>query len=223
MKRILSLFFVFAALTAWTQEKNSTFNWSNPVSLTPSYTAPTEDNRSGDYVGGVKFTSGDITFEVDDSEVSEQSRRARFYFNYATKQVELRAYSGSYITVTAAEGRSITTLILEGPQSDKYYLDMLSPADGVTCTQTPPLYDRITWTVPAGTTSVRFYAEDRTQLTRTIVTTTNAAAVTDIAADGQPLTSEYYTLQGHRLLHRPTAPGLYLERRGSIARKVLIH
>ena len=223
MKRILSLLFVLAALTAVAQEKTSAFNWSNPVSLTPSYTAPTKDNRSGDFIGGVKFTAGDITFEVDDSEVSEQSRRARFYFNYATKQVELRAYSGSYITVTAAEGRSITTLVLEGPQSDKYYLDMVSPVADVTFTQTPPLYDRITWTVPAGTTSVRFYAEDRTQLTRTIVTTTDAAAVTDITADAQSYTPEYYTLQGHRLIHRPSAPGLYLERRGPLTRKILIN
>ena len=78
------------------------------------------------------------------------------------------------------------------------------------------------WTVPAGTTSVRFYAEDRTQLTRTIVTTTDAAAVTDITADAQSYTPEYYTLQGHRLIHRPSAPGLYLERRGPLTRKILI-
>lgn len=34
--------------------------------------------------------------------------------------------------------------------------------------------------------------------------------------------AEYYTLQGLRLTARPTAPGIYIERRGSQARKVII-
>lgn len=222
MKRILSLFFVLASLAAGAQEKTSTFSWSTPGTLSPAFAAPDENERSGDFVGSVKFTAGDVTFEVDDSGVTEQSRRARFHFNYTTRQVELRVYMDSYVTITAAEGRSISSIVLEGPQSDRYYLDMISPTEGVTYTPKPPMYERTEWTVPAGTTEVRFYADQRTQLTLTTVTTTDAAGVADIVADSPVAVPEWYTLQGVRLPRRPTAPGIYLERRAGLTGRILV-
>lgn len=220
-KRILSFFFALTVLVAVAQERSSQFNWSNPTSLTPSFVAPTEANRAGDFVGAVKFTTDDVVFEVDDSNVSELSRRARFYLNYATKQVELRVYSGSYINISAVEGRTISSLVLEGPQSDRYYLDMVSPTADTTYTPTPPVYDRTTWTVPDGTTEVRFYAGERTQLTFTTVTTVDASGVSDITIDDNAA-PEWYTLQGRRLLSRPTIPGIYVERTARTTRRILI-
>lgn len=46
-------------------------------------------------------------------------------------------------------------------------------------------------------------------------------AVEEIEA-AEAADAEYFTLQGLRLNQAPTAPGIYIERRGTKARKVLV-
>ena len=223
MKHIscLVLFFVLEAFCSAAAQKTAVFNWTDPASLTPAFSAPDANNRYGEYVGGTVFGGDGATFSVDDSGVSEQSRRARFLFNYTTRTVELRAYLDSDIVIRAAEGRTLSTIVLEGPETDEYYISMTEPAEGVVYTPAAD-YMTGTWTLPAGTVEARLQVRVRMECTRARITTADQAAVDAITADANNAPAVWFTLQGIPLPSAPTVPGLYLRRSGSDTRRILI-
>ena len=96
--RILTVLLALASAFGSQAQLSATFNWADPASLTPAYSAPTSANRYGEYVSMKTFTdtnSGTTVF-IDDSGVDQQSQKARFLYGYLSNAVELRVYPQSH-------------------------------------------------------------------------------------------------------------------------------
>lgn len=92
---ILTIVISVASLRA--ESLTAVFNWANPAALTPAFEVPGPGSL-GVYLDGKTITANGVKFFVDDSEVKELSRKARFYYGYLTNAVELRIYSNSDIS-----------------------------------------------------------------------------------------------------------------------------
>lgn len=189
------------------------FNWGKPGTLSPAFPAPTSSNRQGQTITGTTFTSEGISFAVDDSQVSEQSRKARFYFGYDTQEVELRAYSNSDVVVTAPEGMTVKSISFTGPQADGDFMESYDEKSS---------WNGGTWTASEAAQEVRFYVGTRCELITTTVVCVAAAGVDDIMADGNGGVERWFDLRGCELAERPTAAGLYICRQGTKTRKVIV-
>lgn len=191
-----------------------TFNWSQPATLTPAYPAPTADNRYGEYISNVTFTSGPVEFTVDDSSVKEQSQRARFLYGYNTQTVEMRAYVNSVLQIEVPESESIVSITFEGAKVTDTQLSYAG---------TYGTFKGSTWTVNPGESvhQVEFDVNATINCTGTTVTLATAGVDT-VLADPTAGTSVWYTLQGTRLAAEPAAPGLYIVRNGANTTKIYL-
>lgn len=216
MKKILLLSVLagcFSSLMA--QDSQSyTFDWSRPGSLTPAYPAPTADNRYGEYISNVTFTSGPVELTIDDSSVKEQSQRARFLYGYNTQVVEMRAYVMSSIIISVPETENIVSVSFEGAKVTDQQL---------TYGGTYGTFKGSTWSVKEGESvhQVEFDVDATINCTATTVTISTAGA-DDVFAESASTPGEWFTLEGIRLPARPDVPGLYIVRNGSKTVKVRI-
>ena len=206
---------MLAAVCVSAQESvTGIFNWYDPESLTPAYSAPTDADRYGEYVGNVDFTDNGVTVRIYDDNVSQQSQKARFLYGYLTQTVELRVYGDSEILVTAPEGYVVQRVAFEGAEVDGYYLVAEDPQS---------TFDGQTWTAATAGREASFIVDARrTSITSMTVTCQQAAGVADLTADdNEP--AIWYTLTGLRLQGQPTVPGMYICRRGDLTRTVAVH
>lgn len=204
---------IFAASVSVAQESiTAVFDWSKPESLDPAFRGPESGDKIGVNLDGAVFTSRGVKFRVDDSRVSEGSRKARFYWAYLTDGIELRAYMDTDIIITAPEGMAIQSVSFTGPQADS---DSLTPCD------TSGAWSGATWTAGTDASEVSFYVPVRCELTTTAVTCKAWNAVGSIAADPQP--GQWYDLSGRPVTGRPSVPGVYLLRRGTSVTRHLVH
>lgn len=219
--------FFAAAFSVCAQQSagSAFFDWSNPQKLSPRpYAKPTADEPfTGEYISNVIFENNGTAFTVHDEEFAQQSP-ARFYFSYLTEAVELRANYGSVISVTCPAGYVITAVAWNGAKIGKNYLravdssDMKSPSEG-------SWGDGYTWRPDSPARSCCFLIESNINCSSTRVAyAPDSSGADDIIADAaSSAPAEYLTLSGLSLGHgRPTAPGLYLCRRGNAVVKILI-
>jgi len=181
-----------------------TFNWSDPSSLTPAFSAPTAENRYGEYISNVEFTDGKLNtihLVIDDNNVSEQSQRARFLYGYNTQQVEMRAYTNSIISIWATKN-GIHRITFTGPKADENYLEYIG-SDGT--------FKGGVW---------EGLAQDGEKVQFLVTATINcftidvlhaSAGIADVTVDSDADDcAVWYTIEGRRLDGRPTIPGLYV-------------
>ena len=193
--------------------QTSVFDWSNPGLLTPAYPAPTAGNRYGEYISNVTFTAGDATLTIDDSSVKEQSQRARFLFGYVTQTVEMRAYATSVITIEVPESQAIKSIAFEGAKVSDEYISY-GGTDGT--------FSGTAWTATDGVDVCKVDLDILATIncTRTTVTATTAG-VDGITTDADSTTT-WYTIDGLQLSAEPTAPGLYIVRKGHKVTKLAL-
>ncbi len=189
----------------------ATFDWTNPKSLMPAYDSPTAENRDGAKVGGVDFFDSGVSFWINDNDVKEQSRKARFYFGYNTQRCELRIYMGSSITIGVA-AQCIQSVTFEGTEVGEDY--MTAQAEGS--------WSGSTWTMETPSEIALFDIDARCQIARTIVKYTFSDGVDDILVDETNVKSVWYDLSGRALKNQPDTPGVYVEVRGAQKRKVFV-
>lgn len=200
------------------------FNWSEPGKLTPAYPAPTSSNRYGEYIGKVSFTAGEVTLYIDDSNVREQSQRARFLYGYNTGCVEMRSYPATVIRISVPDDRQIEAVSFAGAKVGAAYMVPVDgnsedlPADACTLSQegAEAVYS---YAVPAH--EVFFYITQTINCTSTAVKVSDHAGLNDVIADADAAIL-YYTLQGVLLPGRPSAPGVYVQRSAAGNTKVFI-
>ena len=208
-----------AAFSLYAQSTASTFsfNWANPSTLSPAYPAPTEDNRYGEYISNVTFTSGPVTLTVDDDAVLQGSQKARFLYGYLTRTVEMRAYELSNIVVKADAQYSIREITFDESSVRSVPLSYYM-GEGT--------LDGNVWTAYPGdpVNEVVFDVDATTNLILTSVTLIPAdeAGVDTVVSDGVAETTRWFTLSGVELARQPSAPGLYLKRRGHTTLKVVV-
>lgn len=201
----LFAFFVSGGAFATDSQAGPTFNWSDPSSLTPAFSAPTSENRYGEYISNVEFTGGDLNtihLVINDKDVKEQSQRARFLYGYNTRQVEMRAYTNSVISIWSTKN-GIARITFTGPKADENYLEYIGD-DGT--------FKGGVWDGNVDSEKVEFRV-NATINCFSIDVTPSSAGVDDVAVDvDDDACAVWYTLEGRRLDSRPTIPGLYVRR-----------
>ena len=205
---IVAIVISVASLRA--ESLTAVFNWANPAALIPAFEVPGPGSL-GVYLDGKTITANGVKFFVDDSEVKELSRKARFYYGYLTNAVELRIYSNSDIIITAPDGMVVDAVSFTGPEADS---DFITPyGEGY--------WDGTTWIPSATGNEIRFYSEGRCELSTTTVLCKTDASVGSIEADATA-PEQWYDLSGRILPTRPSAPGIYLLRQnGKVTRHYL--
>lgn len=195
----------------------ASFRWSQPATLTPAFAAPDADNRYGEYISKVSFTAGEVSLTVDDDDVKESSQKARFLFGYNTREVEMRAYPGSYVKITVPEGRRIVLVSFDGAKVGTSYMSVDWPKTGA------GLVDgtTATWRFDGDNREVIFYIDVTINCTLTTVTSDKTTGVPDIVT-GRAEDAEWFTLGGIVLPEKPTLPGVYLRRNGSTVSRILV-
>lgn len=217
MNRLWHLLAILIALTSLKAESQtvSTFDWSDPGTLTPQFSAPTSSNRYGEYIGDVVFTGEHATLVVVDSLIKEQSQQARFLYGYNTGMVEMRAYPGSFITIKATDDdHYITQVEFQGAKVGIDYLDEVNNQGS---------WSRGTWTAgDERCSSVTFGVYVTINCTATIVYSSAGLGVPALSSDDSDTESaaEYYTLTGQRVT-APVKGNLYLRCSGANVSKVL--
>lgn len=215
MKRFF-LSIVLAALActgAYAKTVSGVFNWSDPQSLTPAFNAPTSDNRYGEYISNVTFSDNGVTLVVNDDDVKEQSRRARFLYGYQTRVVEMRAYLDSDIVITAPEGMYVKRIKFEGGKASG---DQLVPYDENSA------FVGQEWSTENPQPSTKFYVAETINCTSITVVCTDVAGVESVVSDAAAGNEQWCTMSGVVLDSKPTQPGLYICRNGHKVSKVLI-
>ena len=212
IKSLMACVLAFASC-AYADTVTAIFNWSDPSTLSPAYPAPTSTNQSGEYIGNVVFSNKGVTVKINDDNVKELSRKARFYFGYLTQCCEMRAYYESDIIVTAPEGMTVSQISFEGAKVGNEYL---IPYDEKSS------FSGQTWTAGVAAREAKFFVDVNINCTAMMVRCTGEAGVDDITADDTDTESQWFTLTGIQLNERPTAPGLYIQRKGAKAERVLI-
>ena len=222
MKKILVAAFVISvALFSHAQKETEmySFNWAQPGTLTPSFPAPDENNRYGEYISNVDFTSGPVTLTVDDDNVLQGSQKARFLYGYNTKTVEMRAYQLSVISVSVPESYTIKEIKFEESQVRDIPIDYEGTEGELKAN---------TWTAGEGEQNVHkvdFDVFSTTNCTLTTVVVAPAGSQDSVstlipAENGR---EEWFTLQGVKTTSNPTTPGLYLRKKNNVTEKVLVH
>lgn len=204
---------VVAAFFCSARTVTATFDWSQPSSLTPAYSAPDASNRYGEYIGNVEFSDNGVTCLINDDDVKEGSQKARFLYGYNTQMVEMRAYAQSDIIVTAPEGLVVTRVAFAGAKADGNYMTPYDANSAFTGQE---------WESSEPGREARFYVEATINCTSMKVVCTEPAGVTDVTVDEANAPEQWYTLQGQALKGKPVAAGLYIERGGGKVRKVVV-
>ncbi len=214
IKSILALVLAGIPTVGFCEEKvTAYFDWSNPAGLTPSFQAPASGDKIGVMINDATFSDNGVTFFIDDSNVKEQSRKARFYFGYYTNAVELRAYAESYFVITAPEGKVIESITMTGPEVGEYYLTPLDETGK---------WSNDTWTAGTDAQQVKFYLDTRCEMSTTSVTCKTAASVDDIALEYDQTPGKWFDLSGRIINSEPQTPGLYLYQQGhKITKKII--
>ena len=96
------------------------FDFTNPEALDPSIT-PSTDASTGVEFESVTFTNGNISIKLDKGSASYGAR----IWTKTDGTYELRAYNGSTIVISAADGSDISSIALEGKK-----ITTLSPDSG---------------------------------------------------------------------------------------------
>ena len=213
--RILTVLLALASAFGSQAQLSATFNWADPASLTPAYSAPTSANRYGEYVSMKTFTdtnSGTTVF-IDDSGVDQQSQKARFLYGYLSNAVELRVYPQSQMVFTVPDGQYISKIEFQGPKVGQEYLDEENGLGS---------WNMGTWTTgEKHERSVTFDVSVTINCTATIVSAQKGLGVSDITTDSST-EAAYYTLHGVAVDPQALNPGLYIVRRGTETGKVLV-
>ena len=214
VRLLIVTFFSVLATVASAHTSRGIFKWSDPSSLVPAYPAPTSDNRYGEYIGSVTFTDNGIKLLIDDSDVAQLSQRARFLYGYVTQEVEMRAYPGSDIIITAPEGMTVNRVVFEGAKADGNYL---------TSYDENSTFQGQEWTTSAPTATARFLVDVTINCTSITVICTDNAGIDDIKADAIPDSgARWFTITGMELSGRPYTPGLYIKHHNNSARRIII-
>lgn len=96
------------------------FDFTNPEALDPSVT-PSTGTSTGVEFESVTFTNGNISIKLDKGSASYGAR----IWTKTDGTYELRAYNGSTIVISAADGSDISSIALEGNK-----ITTLSPDSG---------------------------------------------------------------------------------------------
>ena len=202
------------------------FHWADPTSLNPSYPSPSSTNRRGDDIGGEEFVCGPVSVSIDDANVSNPENKARFMYGTTSYTVEMRAYPGSIVTVSVKGEESIETIEWTDVNANTVIKLEYLPDNETGLTGT---FRNNVWRCAeeyVGTVhEVRFEVIATLNSTNTAVTTvrrlSDESAVIDPEKDSDVM-EEWFTLQGLRMVTRPTLPGIYLQRTGNGIRKTVI-
>lgn len=207
MKYVLAILLAFCGMTSWAEGAwSDIFNWEAPLTLTPPYSPATNQNKSGENIGGIEFKGTYSTFTIDDSAIKEKSQSARFYFGYLTQTNEMRAYARSIITVKAVENQAILGIAFAGAKVGSEYL----------YTETPGTWDEGAWTPSEqGVTEVQFLVLATINCTKTTVDGSDWNSVDDISVDSSGDVESWTDMQGRTYTHRPQAAGIYICRHTS--------
>lgn len=215
MKRFFAWFptlFFAAIFSGELSAQSSIFDWSNPQTLSPSFPAPDEQNRYGEYIGNVEFVSGPVTLTIDDSEVIEQSQRARFLWGYMTQIVEMRAYRNSVIKITASDDEYIKNISFEGAKVSDQQLTLITEGGN---------FANRTWSADdTDVRTVEFFVEATINCTLTAVETGTASVSECYYQTDVP--QQWFTVQGICLSEKPVTPGVYILRKGNNVTKVAV-
>ncbi len=170
------------------------------------------DNRSV-MIDAAEFSNSGVSVFVDDSQVSELSRKARLYYGYTTAAVELRFYANSDLVITAPEGMVVESVSFTGPEADGYYLSSYDESSK---------WSGATWIAGTLAQEVKFYCATRCEISTTTVICKESSGVGDIVVDESDAQELWYDLGGRCLIDRPTSPGIYLLRQGSKTTKHVV-
>ncbi len=96
------------------------FDFTNPEALTPSVT-PSADASTGVEFESVTFTNGNISIKLEKGSASYGAR----IWTKTDGTYELRAYNGSTMVISSADGSDISSIVLEGKK-----ITTLSPDSG---------------------------------------------------------------------------------------------
>ena len=96
------------------------FDFTNPEALTPSVT-PSADVSTGVEFESVTFTNGNISIKLEKGSASYGAR----IWTKTDGTYELRAYNGSTMVISSADGSDISSIVLEGKK-----ITTLSPDSG---------------------------------------------------------------------------------------------
>ena len=125
MKKLLLFAFAFFCFSLMHAQKAYVFNWADPTSLDPDFSAPDLNNRYGEYISNVVFMCGPVSLQINDDDVNELSQKARFLYGYTTRTVEMRAYPHSIITVELTEPGSIKSIKFEGAKATSTQMEYM--------------------------------------------------------------------------------------------------
>lgn len=169
-KFLLSLVAFVAALSVSATE--TTFDFTNPQGLTPAI-APEQFSSNEYVVNDLTFTNGNVAIKF---EKGTANNNCRLWFN-ATYGYDVRSYTGSATTISAANGEKITSIVFTGKKNTGF-----SVTDGT--------FDKGVWTGNA--TSVVFTGTATTNIKTITVTTVASGEITVAAPSITPAGGYFY-------------------------------
>jgi hypothetical protein len=213
MQRINILIAMIISVIVARANVTAVYNWSDPSSLTPAYTAPTSTDRYGEYIGNVEFSDNGVILKINDDDVKESSQKARFLYGYNTQTVEMRAYPGSDIIVTAPEGMVVSKVEFEGAKADESYMTPYDESGS---------FKNGIWTSGNALQEAKFYVDATINCTKITVICSGESGVENVSITAPNSSEEWFTLNGERLNQRPTMAGVYVKRINNTTKTVLI-
>ena len=211
------LFILMSASVIPCSAQTYLFNWTKPHALAPAFPAPDANNSKSESVSNVTFKSGPVSFFVGDDDVTDSSQKARFQYGYTTMTVELRAYARSVFVVSVPDDLVIKEIGFVESQVRDIPLDYTGDSG---------VFRNNTWTATTdgAVREVSFDVVNTTTCTLTTVTVEaydSQNGVADVVIE-EECADEWYTVQGQRLNHQPTHPGMYVAVRNGKVRKLIV-
>ncbi len=209
--RIPTLIFL-ASVSMAASAAEAVFDFANPGTLCPAEAVPALKEAIN--MDGRAFTDAGV--EVSFEATSEGNTHVRLYGSYDAG-TDLRLYDGDTMRLRCLDnGTSITgvkvTISLSGGNSDAWFI----PSAGEW------IWEQDCW-VPAegeaGVADLVLVSYQQSRITHMTVTTAGSTGVRVPVpdADCEPI---YYTVTGLRVFN--PGPGIYLCRRGSVVKKIVI-
>ncbi len=186
------------------------FNFTDPSTLTPSYSIAdaTGDSGKSINVSNTKFTNGNV------SVVATKGTSTDTKIWYASEtNVNLRVYNGATMTVASADATNLITEIKYTFANTKSVIKLADNQKGT--------YADNTWTLAEGAKEVVFTVTANSQIKTIEVTCQKKlSGVENVSTDDENAPVEFYNLQGVRVNNPEN--GIYIRRQGSKVTKVII-
>ncbi len=186
------------------------FNFTDPSTLTPSYSIAdaTGDSGKSINVSNTKFTNGNV------SVVATKGTSTDTKIWYASEtNVNLRVYNGATMTVASDDATNLITEIKYTFANTKSVIKLADNQKGT--------YADNTWTLAEGAKEVVFTVTANSQIKTIEVTCQKKlSGVENVSTDDENAPVEFYNLQGVRVNNPEN--GIYIRRQGSKVTKVII-